>query len=336
MIIAVVGTGSIGRRHLTNLIALGCHEVIAVSEHQKLDTLEINGLKIPVYHDFSSLLESDNPIDAVFICNPSSMHADYLVRSVAAGKNVYLEKPVAVDLDQIIKTKDFTSPQPVIVAVGNQFRFHPHLVSIKNKIQSGALGEILSAQAVQGEHLADYHPGEDYRQSYAARRELGGGVLLTQIHQIDYLNWLLGPFESVVAVNQEKNSLGLDVEENVSYLLRNTSGVIAYGHVDYLRRPKQAALVIAGTKGTIEWSFYDQSLKWVGIGEDVVDTSYNSQDRNQLFYDAALDFLESIEQQREPRSTLTDGINSLAIVDAIKQSIASNEPVRIKAINELS
>jgi predicted dehydrogenase len=335
--IAVVGTGSIGRRHLANLLSLDQNDLIAVSEHHKIDNLVVNETTIPVSHDFDALLRSSGSIDTVFICNPSSMHIDYLAKSLKADKNVYLEKPVAINLGQVAELKDFARSHSATIAVGHQLRFHPHLIALKDKIESGTLGRILSVHALQGEHIADYHPGEDYRQSYAARDELGGGVLLTQIHQLDYLNWLLGPFEDVIATNQESNSLGLDVEENVSYLMRNQEGVVVYGHVDFLRRPKHASLTISGTKGIIEWRYYENSLTWISSDpQEEPDVSYEPLNRNQLFCNAVTDFLESINQQRNPRSTLIDGVNSLAIVDAIKTSIATGNNARITKFDELS
>ena len=196
MTVAIIGTGSAGRRHLTNLLSHSHHDVVAVSEHRKCADLEILGKKVPVFHNFDELLEIDSSIDSVFICNPSSMHSDYLLRSVEANKNVYVEKPVAVNLGEISEIEERIRSRSVTVAVGNQFRFHPHLISIKEMIDEGVLGDIFSVHAIQGEHIADYHPGEDYRRGYAARRELGGGILLTQIHQIDYLHWLFGTIQN--------------------------------------------------------------------------------------------------------------------------------------------
>ena len=337
MTIAVVGTGSIGRRHLANLLSLNRGDVIAVSEHHKITSLTVNGMQIPISHNFDELLKTEEKIDTVFICNPTSMHADYLAKSLTAGKNVYLEKPVAINLAQVTELRDLVLSHSATIAVGHQFRFHPHLIALKDRIESGALGQIQSVQALQGEHIADYHPEEDYRQSYAARNELGGGVLLTQIHQMDYLNWLLGPFEDVIATNQESSFLGLDVEENVSYLMRSQRGVVVYGHVDFLRRPKHLSLTIAGTEGAVEWRYYEGSLSWTPADpREKPDISYIPLERNQLFHNAVGDFLESINKQRSPRSTFIDGVNSLAIVDAIKTSTATGNNTRVKIFDELS
>ena len=337
MTVAVIGTGSAGRRHMANLIAHGRQHVVAVSEHRKCSDLEIHGHQVPVSHDFERLLADDPSIDSVFICNPSSMHSDYLLRSVQANKHAYVEKPIAKTLDEVSGIRTSLGSHPVTVAIGNQFRFHPHLISIKKMVDNGTLGDIFSVHAIQGEHIADYHPGEDYRQSYTARRALGGGILLTQIHQIDYLHWLFGPFKTVMATQPRERVLKLDVEENVSYLLTSDNGTIVYGHVDYLRRPKHASLCISGSKGTLEWSYYENSLKWVNLEKDAeIDISYHSEDRNQLFVDAALDFLNAIDEHRNPRSTLIDGLNALSVVQSIHDSSLTKQMVKIKNFDEIS
>ena len=154
---------------------------------------------------------------------------------------------------------------------------------------------------------------------------------------MDYLNWLLGPFEDVIATNQESSFLGLDVEENVSYLMRSQRGVVVYGHVDFLRRPKHLSLTIAGTEGAVEWRYYEGSLSWTPADpREKPDISYIPLERNQLFHNAVGDFLESINKQRSPRSTFIDGVNSLAIVDAIKTSTATGNNTRVKIFDELS
>ena len=85
------------------------------------------------------------------------------------------------------------------VLVGFQFRFHPGLQQVKKLLDEGAIGKPISAHAHWGEYLPDWHPWEDYKQGYAARPELGGGVVLTLSHPLDYLRWLLGEVESLSA-----------------------------------------------------------------------------------------------------------------------------------------
>jgi predicted dehydrogenase len=84
----------------------------------------------------------------------------------------------------------------VKVLVGFQFRFHPGLRQVKKLLDEAAIGEPLSVRAHWGEYLPNWHPWEDYKLGYAARPELGGGVILTLSHPLDYLRWLFGEVEA--------------------------------------------------------------------------------------------------------------------------------------------
>ena len=86
--------------------------------------------------------------------------------------------------------------------------------------QEGRLGRLLAARVHFGEYLPAWHPWEDYRQGYAARADLGGGVLLTQCHSLDYLPWLVGEVESVWGFVGKLSDLEVDVDDTAEIGLR--------------------------------------------------------------------------------------------------------------------
>lgn len=322
MTVAVVGTGSIGRRHLANLLRLGVRDVIAVSEHNRRVGLEIDGTSIPVVHEYTDVLGPD--VEAVVIGNPTSLHRSYLARALAADKHVYLEKPAAESAEGLDKLATQAEKRGLVVAVGTMYRFNGRLVSLERRLAAGAAGRLLSVETMLGEHIADYHPGEDYRQGYAGRAELGGGVLLTQIHQIDWLNWLFGPFECVFAVGDRRSDLEIDVEDNVSYLLRARFGVPVYGHLDYLQRPKRVTLTVTGEDGRFHWDLFADRLEFSPArAQAAPEVETGDDDRNAMFAAAMTDFLDCVRTGRTPRSSLQDGLTALRIVDAIKASLVS-------------
>ena len=140
--------------------------------------------------------------------------------------------------------------------VGFQFRFHPGLRQVKQLLDEGAIGKPLSARAHWGEYLPNWHPWEDYRLGYAARPELGGGVVLTLSHPLDYLRWLLGEVESLWLLPAIKG-LGMPVEDLAEIGLRFSKGAIGSLHLDYDQRPPSHTLEIMGTHGTIRWDNAD-------------------------------------------------------------------------------
>ncbi len=323
MKIAVVGTGSIGKRHMSNLLKIGVKNIVAVSEHSRKTSLDIDEISIPVVNDYSNILDSN--IDAIVIGNPTSYHKEYLKMAVDSNKHVYMEKPVSVSADGLSEIDRKAQQKKLKIATGTMYRFNERLVSLKKYIDTGELGLILNVETTIGEHIADYHPGEDFTKSYTARSDLGGGVLLTQIHQIDWLNWIFGRFTTVYAVGGKRSNLSIDVEDCVTYLLRNKSDVPVVGNLNYLQRPKFVGMQVIGEKGSLRWDLFDHKLEYVSASNEyevrVEQSHYN---RNDMFIETMNDFIESINHPtKQPRSTLSDGINSLFIVDAIKKSMKS-------------
>ena len=144
------------------------------------------------------------------------------------------------------------------VLVAFQFRYHPGLVRAKQLITDGEIGRIVSAHVHFGEYLPDWHPWEDYRQGYAARADMGGGVVLTQCHSLDYLPWLVGKeVEAVWGFTGKVSDLEVDVEDTAKIGLRFEGGALGSLHLDYNRQPPVHTFDIVGTKGSIKWDLVD-------------------------------------------------------------------------------
>jgi predicted dehydrogenase len=322
--VAVVGTGSAGRRHLGTLAELGITELIAVNEHRPGPPLAVDGASVTTVHDFDDALAATP--DAVIIANPTALHADYTQRAVLAGIPVLCEKPLALDAVQAAHVRAVADDRGVIVGVCSQFRFHEHLIELRERLNGGSLGRVVDVVATQGEHLADYHPDEDYRRSYAARAALGGGVMLTQVHLFDVVDWLVGPFVRVFAVGGRRTDLELDVEDSVSFLLEGRSGVAVRGHLDYFRRPRRFTLEVTGTQGNAAWDYYESVLSFTGS------RAYSSArpfDRPALFRATVADFVEATRDGRRPRTSADDAVAVLELVDAARRALASGvvEPI---------
>lgn len=324
MKIAVVGTGSVARRHLANLLAIGVRDLIAVSEYSKKDHLIIEGTQIPAVQAIQTAYNLS--IDAIVISSPTAFHLNHLKTAVAANLHVYLEKPAATSADGLTEIAEEAERLGLVVAMGTQNRFHESLIEIRQAVRSGEVGQVLNVFANLGEHISDYHPGEDYRQSYTARADLGGGVLLTQIHQIDYLNWIFGPFTHVSAVGGKHSDLEIDVEDNITYLLRTADNVPVVGHLDYLQRPKRVTLEIFGTRCSYKWNYFANRLTKIQATIQTNEKHNESKfDRNALFVQSMEDFLSAIGSGTKPRSTLKDGIAAVKIADAIRKAFKSGQ-----------
>ena len=336
----IAGLGSIGRRHFRNLIALGEKDIVLLRTRKAtLSDDELAGY--PVEIDLREALKIHKP-EAVIVANPTSMHLEVAIPAAEAGCHLLLEKPVSHSLERLDILQKTSEKSRSKILVGFQFRYHPTLNKARELISSDALGKILTVHAHWGEYLPQWHPWEDYRRSYAARADLGGGVIVTLAHPLDYLRYLLGEIESLWSFNGHVSPLEVDVEDVAEIGLKFTSGAVGGVHVNYFQRPPVHRLEIVGTNGTLRWDNADGILRFykslVAFG------SYSDNppaprielfpppegfERNQLFVAQTRHFIDVIRGESEPRCTLEDGIQALRLALAAYQSQESGQLVKL-------
>ncbi len=316
----IAGLGSIGRRHLRNLLALGERDIVLYRTHRS--TLPDDDLAdFPTETDLTRALARYRP-DAVIVANPTALHMDVAVPAAQAGCHLLLEKPIAHDLRGVDALQRAVEENRVRVLVGFQFRFHPTLNAVRQWLAEGRIGQPLFARAHWGEYLPDWHPWEDYRQSYAARADLGGGVVRTLCHPVDYLRYLLGEAEVAWAHTAHISPLELQgVEDFAEIGLRFAQGALGSVHLDYFQRPPAHWLEISGTAGTIRWEYASgQASARAATGETLATAALPSQwERNAMFLDEMRHFVAMVQHGVPSRCTLGDGIRALTLsLDALK------------------
>lgn len=323
MKLMIAGLGSIGRRHLRNLLALGERDILLYRTHHS--TLPDEELApFPVETDLDAAL-AHQP-DAVIVSNPTALHLDVAIPAARAGCHLLLEKPISDRMDNRVNTlNEIVAEKELQVLVGYQFRFHPVLTQIKALLQTGELGKPLSVRAHWGEYLPGWHPWEDYRQGYAARKSLGGGVVNTLCHPLDYLRWLFGEVDSLTAMTGQVSQLDLDVEDVAEILLNFNTGMIGSVHLDYFQRPPAHWLEINAENGHIRWEnataearvYSAQDKAWQTLSPP------DGFDRNQLFMEETRHFLALVRGEEPSRCSLSDGIRSLQMTEAVHHSASS-------------
>lgn len=338
MKILIAGLGSIGRRHFRNLIALGEQNLILLRTRKAtLPDDELAGY--PVETDLNEALKKHKP-DAVIVANPTSTHMDVAIPAAESGCHILLEKPVSHSLERLDVLQNAAQKSGSKILVGFQFRYHPTLNKARELIQSNALGKVLTVHAHWGEYLPQWHPWEDYRQSYAARADLGGGVIVTLTHPLDYLRYLLGDVHSLWSFNGHISPLEMDVEDVAEIGLKFASGAVGGAHVNYFQRPPVHRLEIVGTNGTLRWDNADGILHLLQMPASFGSFSDHPPapiieafsppegfERNQLFVAQTHHFLEVVRGVKEPVCTLEDGIMALRLALAAYESQKSHQAI---------
>jgi predicted dehydrogenase len=189
MKILIMGLGGIGQRHLRNLRILGGNdlEIIAYDPRSDVpvltDQLKVEeGTSLEKKYNLGIFMDIEQALaqgpQAAFICNPTSLHITAAIRAAREGCALFIEKPLSHNLENVDELISLVESRGLAAVVGYQMRFHPCLQRLHALVQEKKVGRILSVRAVVGEYLPGWHTYEDYRQSYASRQYLGGGVIL--------------------------------------------------------------------------------------------------------------------------------------------------------------
>src|SRR2546428_815408 len=298
----VIGAGSIGQRHLKNLLALG-HDVVAVldpSEDRRAEVRRVAPAQCLTTGDDGEA--SGCGAEGAVICSPTARHLDRARAALARGWHVFVEKPLAHTLEGTDALVEEAGRAGRTVLVGCTLRFLPSLVLVKRLVEEGRIGRPLAARAHCGYYLPFWRPGTDYREGYGARQATGGGIILDSIHEFDYLTWLLGRPREVFAYAGRVSSLEIDTEDNADVLLRFDYGAVANIHLDSLQRTYRRACDFIGEDGVIAWDYITQSVAVYGKEDrrvEVFQESINTE-RNQMFVDEMRHFVRCIQAGEPP------------------------------------
>jgi predicted dehydrogenase len=260
--------------------------------------------------------------DAVIISNPTALHLEVALAAAETGCHILIEKPVAHSqqgTDELLKVMQ---ENQLIGAVGFQFRFHPGLKIAYELVKQGKLGNIISAQAFWGEYLPGWHPWEDYRMTYAARADLGGGVVRTLCHPLDYLTWMFGPVKTIAASVLSTGKLEIDVDDLAEIDLAFINGTLGHIHLDYHRQPGSHTLSLIGTEGTLEWDNASGVTRYLTTDMEQWRESIPAEgfERNTMFVSEMKNFIDAVKGTESPACSIEEGIYDMRLVDAVYRS----------------
>jgi len=325
----VVGCGSIGRRHAANLLALRAGEVVGCDTQEarrQATAVQLSIRCVPTLEEGLSLYPS-----AVFVTVPTAAHLPVSLAAARQGCHLFIEKPLAHTLAGTEELAALAQLKGLISLVGCNLRFHPGLLKVHALIDSGAVGRVTSARFEVGQWLPDWHPTEDYRRNYSARSELGGGIILDAIHELDYARWLLGEVTAVSCFAGQNSSLEIDTEDTAAVLLRFATGCIGEVHLDYVQRVYRRTCQIIGEGGTILWDYSAQTVRWFTVADRQWHEWRNPDgwQPNQMYLDELAHFLACLDGRETSTLDIVEARRVLEIALAAKESNASSKAISL-------
>lgn len=320
----IVGDGSIGKKH--NSIA---------ASHAFIDEIRQvgqrafhNEMKGGVTHESREKLERlvGYIPDIAIVAGPATSHVSTALILISLKIHIVIEKPLSHDLSELDHLFKLANEQGSRVSIGYNLRYSQSLEYFKQCVDDAIVGRILSIRSEVGQFLPDWRPGQDYRDTVSANSTLGGGVLLELSHEIDYLQWIFGPVQSVSSVTLNCSDLEIDVEDAAHILLfmdtaYDNKRLIASVNLDFVRRDTTRGCFAIGEHGTLKWDGVADAVSLYDVSQGKWRTLMQADRSKTDSYERALQhFLECVDNNDEPLVTLYDGIRVLNVVDAIRKS----------------
>jgi predicted dehydrogenase len=330
-----IGLGGAGQRHLRILKDILPKETsfstfrktaktpllnsdFTVNNHKDL----IDTYSLKVFNSIESAFDS-NP-DLTVISTPTSLHRESIMLALKSGSAIIVEKPWGESLFNFDLFKQEILKKELPFLISFQRRYHPLISKTNDLIKSGKIGKPMVAIFTVFSDVTTWHTYEDWKNLYAVRKDLGGGVLLTEIHEIDLVYWFFGLPKSVYCIGGNRGADKLDVEDTVqlSLIYDNFSVQLT---ICFVHKNKIRQYYIAGTDGSLSWDEKSNKLLYTnfkGITEEHIQPSDFTNDS--MFISQAKHFINNWEILDTQNSILSAGC-SLAIVESASKSIKSKK-----------
>lgn len=346
--IAIIGYGMIGAHHAKQLQE--CHDGVlcAVVDPYIHDHPHSKTLGVPIFTNVETMLASiEAKPDGAIVCTPNDSHAEISIKLAAAGIHLLVEKPLSFDSVSGRRIIDAARENKVQLLVGHHRRFNPYVVAARAAIPS--LGDITLVNGIWATLKAPHYflPPTEWRQG-----SNGGPVLINMVHEVDFLQYLLGPIVSVVG-DQTTSRRGYTAEEGGALILRFQTGALATfvfsdntpspfnwesgtGELPFFPFAGQDFCRIFGTKASLSlpdltrWS-YDRSdeKSWNGeLTRDVLPLGpREASQKLQLEH-----FLRVIRGEETPRCSGEDGLRAVLVVEAIKEALKMGRRIDVQSV----
>ncbi len=235
MRVCFFGMGSIGKRHLNNL------SVVCKKKNISLNIDVFRNTDKELNYEVKELIENEifnyddlqNSYDAIFITNPTSMHYETLKSNLNRTKNFFIEKPV---FDKGYNINEIKLRDDGIYYVACPLRYSNVILKLREIIEGGE--KPFSVRAISSSYLPDWRPNADYRETYSAIKELGGGVSIDLIHELDYLTYLFGMPDEIIRCIGKYSNLEINSDDLALYICKYKDKLIEV-HLDYFGRKQK-------------------------------------------------------------------------------------------------
>ncbi len=304
--ISMVGLGSIGRRHLANVADIlserdGLYSIDVFRSGKSQDFPDpISKFVNRVYYKID---DAPDDYDVVFITNPTHLHYETIRQFVGKTKHMFIEKPAFDKTD--VNLSSLGLQEDCIYYVACPLRYTNVIQYLKNNVD---LTKVFCVRVICSSYLPDWRPDQDYRQTYSAHRDQGGGVSIDLIHEWDYLSYLFGFPNKVFTIQGRFSNLEID-SDDLSIYIAKFGSMAAEVHLDYFGREAIREIQLFTANDTITGDLIRSEIRFLKSGEVI---SFSEQ-RNDYQRQEIIHFFDIIEGQASNENSLSTALRTLQI-----------------------
>ncbi|MBT5491729.1 Gfo/Idh/MocA family oxidoreductase [bacterium] len=322
MNILIVGFGSIGQRHLQNLLdnyPNNKYYVLKKPHYNNVikDCQVVSNDLADYYKDvaFIDSIDDIDYMDTAFICNNTSDHLATALKLSKQNINLFIEKPLSHNSKDLDSLKKNLEQNKSIMMIGFQTKFNPIYLKLQKLIENEKITFVNSKWLT---YLPNWHKYEDYKKSYTANESLGGGVALTLVHELDMLNSLFGSLELINSISGNFSNLDIKADDYLMANFKSQNRAINL-HLSFAQVKEERTITINSSDKTIVGDFVNNTIEI--YYKDEVKLINFELERNKLFKDEVEYFFKSISNKGNCINTIDESIELQLLIDKMKENI---------------
>ncbi len=303
MEILIIGLGSIANKHLPAIknVVPGA-KIFALRSGNK-STDDVDGV-----NNIYNLDEMQNKPDFAIISNPTNLHGKFIAGLSKMNIPMMIEKPSLHSLEKAESILNLINTNKTFTYVACNLRFHPCIVFLKDYLKNNSV-RINEATIYCGSYLPDWRPNVNYKEVYSTNLDMGGGVHLDLIHELDYTIWLFGKPKKFSSIQSNSSSLAIDSPDYAHYVL-NYPSFSASITLNYFRRDAKRTIELVCEDSTITIDLINNKISDSKQGILFENKDYKIIDTyvSQMSY-----FIDKLLKNKTPMNTFEESLVVLKI-----------------------